>query len=86
MIRLARSDACENQAFQLGTSVIGLQFHLETTPDSAGQLVSHCRGELVQSRYVQTENEILSVSPDRYKSINYLMGQVLEFLERNNGE
>ncbi|MCK5862638.1 MAG: gamma-glutamyl-gamma-aminobutyrate hydrolase family protein, partial [Candidatus Hydrogenedentes bacterium] len=32
---LASSTACKNQAFQIGTSVIGLQFHLETTPESA---------------------------------------------------
>ena len=31
-IRLAKSSGCANQAFQLGQSVIGLQFHLETTP------------------------------------------------------
>ncbi|MFZ3157950.1 MAG: gamma-glutamyl-gamma-aminobutyrate hydrolase family protein, partial [Smithella sp.] len=31
-IRLAKSDGCENQAFQIGKPVIGLQFHLETTP------------------------------------------------------
>ncbi len=84
-IQLAQSDACENQAFQLGKSVIGLQFHLETTPESARQIVSHCRDELVPSEYIQTEKEILSVSPDRYKSINYLMGDVLAFLERNKG-
>jgi GMP synthase-like glutamine amidotransferase len=84
-IRLAKSEGCENQAFQLGKSVIGLQFHLETTPDSAGQIVSHCRHELVPSTYVQTEEEILSVSPNRYKSINHLMGGILAFLERNNG-
>jgi GMP synthase-like glutamine amidotransferase len=29
--RLAKSDKCENQAFQISKSVIGLQFHLETT-------------------------------------------------------
>jgi GMP synthase-like glutamine amidotransferase len=34
-IHLARSLACENQAFQIGDRVVGLQFHLETTPDSA---------------------------------------------------
>jgi GMP synthase (glutamine-hydrolysing) len=28
-VHLARSDACENQAFRLGTNVYGFQFHLE---------------------------------------------------------
>ncbi|HBI14229.1 MAG TPA: amidotransferase [Desulfobulbaceae bacterium] len=84
-IRLAKSEGCENQAFQLGKSVIGLQFHLETTPESAGQIVSHCRDELVPSTYVQTEEEILSASPNRYKTINHLMGCILAFLKQNFG-
>ena len=84
-ILLAKSDGCENQAFQLGKSVIGLQFHLETTPELAREIISHCRNELVQSEYIQTEKEILSASRDRYKSINNLMGSILDFLQRNNG-
>ncbi len=84
-VRLAKSEGCENQAFQLGKRVIGLQFHLETTPKSAREIVSHCRHELVPSRYVQTEEEILSASPSRYQSINDLMGGVLSFLQRGDG-
>jgi GMP synthase-like glutamine amidotransferase len=82
-IRLARSEACENQAFQLGCSVIGLQFHLETTPESAREIVSHCLNELVPSTYVQTAEEILSAAPDCYESVNRLMGSVLGFLQRS---
>lgn len=85
-IRLAKSDGCENQAFQLGKSVIGLQFHLETTPESALEMISHCRDELAPSTYVQTEEEILSASPDRYKSIHHLMSSVLAYLQRNSGK
>jgi GMP synthase-like glutamine amidotransferase len=84
-IRLAKSQGCVNQAFQLGKSVIGLQFHLETTPELAWQIVSHCRDELIPSTYIQTEKRILSVSPDRYKSINHLMNNILDFLRPNNG-
>ena len=83
-IRLARSEGCENQAFQLGKGVIGLQFHVETTPESATEMVSQCRDELVPSRYVQTGEEILSASPERYKSMNDLTGSILAFLQRGN--
>jgi GMP synthase-like glutamine amidotransferase len=79
-VRLARSDACENQAFQMGTSVIGLQFHLETTQASATQLVAHCGDELMPSAYVQTADQILSVNADRYAAINQLMSDVLAYL------
>lgn len=78
---IARSEGCENQAFQLDRSVIGLQFHLETTPESLRQLVSHCREDLVPSKYVQSETEILSAAPEKYRVINNLMGEVLAFLK-----
>jgi len=84
-IRLAKSNGCENQAFQFGKSVIGLQFHLETTPEAAREIVSHCRDELVPSKYIQTEKEILSAKPEIYKSINQMMGSILSFLLRNYG-
>ena len=74
---LARSEACENQAFQFGDRVLGLQFHLETTPDAARQLVEHCRGELMPSKYVQSEEEILAAPTERYQTINNLMAQIL---------
>ena len=80
---LAKSEGCENQAFQLGGSVIGLQFHLETTPQSARQIVSVCHDELIPSRYVQTAEEILSAGSERYDPINRMMGKVLTFLQRN---
>lgn len=81
-IRLAKSDGCENQSFQLDKSVIGLQFHLETTPETAREIVSNGRDELIPSQYIQTEEQILSVKAKRYKSINRLMDHVLSFLIR----
>ena len=79
-VRLAKSDVCENQAFQFGKSVIGLQFHLETTPKAAREIVANCRDELTPSKYVQGEEEIMSAKPEQYQSINHLMNNVLSFL------
>jgi GMP synthase-like glutamine amidotransferase len=79
-VRLARSEACENQAFQLGVSVIGLQFHLETTPQTARELIAHCGEELSPSEYVQSETVILGASPEKYHAINALMNDVLSYL------
>jgi len=81
---IARSEGCENQAFQIDTSVIGLQFHLETTPESAQAIVSNCRDELVPSQYVQTEEEILSADSESYNSINQIMGNILSFLHQTS--
>lgn len=81
-IRLAHSEGCENQAFQYGERVIGLQFHLETTPESAQEIVSHCRHELVSSTYIQNEETILDANSQNYTTIHQLMGEVLTFLVR----
>ena len=82
---LARSEGCENQAFQLGRSVIGLQFHLETTPESIREIVSNCRDELVSSQYIQTQEEILSAKSEKFESINLIMSDVLAYLQQSNG-
>jgi len=79
---LARSEACENQAFQFRRRVIGLQFHLETTPESARAIVRNCREDLLPSKYVQPEAIILDQAPDKYLAINTLMAEILTFLTK----
>ncbi len=81
--QLARSAACENQAFQIGGKVIGLQFHLETTPETADAMVSHCRDELVEDDFVQPESALRAVPPAAYQPINECMGWVLDYLCRD---
>lgn len=51
---LARSRVCEHQAFSYENRVLALQFHLETTPESADQLIRHCADEMVVSDTVQS--------------------------------
>ncbi len=77
--RLLRSEACENQAFALGSRVLGLQFHLETTPESARALISNCPGDLRPGPYVQSAGQMLA-GPERFGRINQLMGQLLDAL------
>jgi GMP synthase-like glutamine amidotransferase len=81
-VLLARSAGCHNQAFQIGRTVIGLQFHLETTPTTADQLIQHCRDELVAGEYIQTEQALRSVRQDAYLGINHLMNEVLSYITR----
>lgn len=80
--QLARSGGCENQAFQIGPRAIGLQFHLETTPESAASLIANCRNELVPGRFIQSEEELRRVPASAYAGINALMAQVLAYLTR----
>lgn len=81
-VHLAKSEGCFHQAFQVGPCAMGLQFHLETTPASTDALLANCGHELVPARYVQREQDLRSVSPDRYVGINRLMDGVLAYLTR----
>jgi GMP synthase-like glutamine amidotransferase len=84
-VRLARSPACDNQGFQLGRNVIGLQFHLETTPESAATLIEHSRHEMIPGPYVQSEAQIRAVLPETYAAVNSLMNDLLNYLVRTTG-
>lgn len=88
-VHLARSAACEHQAFQIGKNIIGLQFHLETDPASAQAFVDADMAEPAEKRelvagkpYIQSVEDILAAPPTRYASINTLMGDVLAYLMR----
>jgi len=55
---LAYSAACANQAFAYGDHVLGLQFHLEATPDGIEAMMSNWSKELVEAPYIQSRNDI----------------------------
>jgi len=79
-VHLAKSDGCENQAFQLNRNVIGLQFHLEATIESVSALLKNCRDDLVSGSYIQNERTLRSVPLSSYHSINTIMNDVLSYL------
>lgn len=79
-VRLAESEACANQAFRVGTHVLALQFHLESTPASVADLVENCRAELVPGRYVQSAEEILSAPAERYAALHATLDALLDRL------
>ena len=59
-INLATSKGCENQAFFIDDHVLGLQFHLEMTPEGLSELISSSRNELKEGRFIQERDEILT--------------------------
>ena len=77
--RLARSEACLNQAFAFGERVVGLQFHLETTLESARGLIEGSAGDLAPGPFVQPAAEILA-RPERFVELNRLMSRLLATL------
>lgn len=80
---LASSTACCNQAFQIGTNIIGLQFHLETTPTAADNLISNCQHEMTPAPYVQSAAEIQYLGEKHYASIHNKMARLLKYLTRD---
>jgi GMP synthase-like glutamine amidotransferase len=58
-IRLFKSDACENQAFQYDDHVLALQFHPEMNLDIVESLLKHYGNGLAPKRYVQNAEKIL---------------------------
>ncbi|MGH8615774.1 MAG: type 1 glutamine amidotransferase [Gammaproteobacteria bacterium] len=77
---LAVSEGCVNQAFQIGRRAIGLQFHLETTPESIDLMISNCRNELVSGTFIQSEPEIRAAPNERFAEINDLMASILGYI------
>ena len=79
-VRLASSEACTNQGFIYHDRVVGFQFHLETTLESAALLIEHGSNDLDGTHYVQTENEMLE-DGNKFTEINRVMKKVLDRLE-----
>ena len=81
-IRLASSDACNNQGFIYRDRVLGLQFHLESTRQSVEALIEHCAGDLTEEGlYIQSALQIRSAYSN-LSSINAAMSQLLDVLPR----
>lgn len=80
---LASSEVCDNQGYIYDDRVIGFQFHLETTLESAAALIDNCHDDLDGGRHVQSEAEMLA-DESRFKRINDVMLAVLARLESNS--
>jgi GMP synthase (glutamine-hydrolysing) len=76
-IPLATSVACAQQAFSIGDQVLGLQFHLESTPESVEALVRNCPGDLAPGRFVQDAHAMLTAR-EHFQQSNQLMVTLLD--------
>ena len=84
-VHVARTPVCENQAFVWNDRVIGLQFHLEFTPQSTKALIERSQHELAErqdshQQWIQTEQELLE-DHSMFETANNLMAALLEHIE-----
>jgi GMP synthase-like glutamine amidotransferase len=75
-VHLLESEACRHQAFLLGPRALGLQFHAETTPESARLLVENARSEMIPGPFVQSESAVLDQT--RLSRLPALLTRILD--------
>lgn len=74
---LASSDCCLNQGFIIDNQVLGLQFHLEMTPEGLSGLISHSEDELsIEGDYIQDPETMLS--SNNFETNNKVMAKILD--------
>ncbi len=83
-VHLARSRACENQAFAFGDRAVALEFHLEFTRDSVEQLVENRRGDIAEGPCIQGPEDMLA-DLNFFRLINGWMGDFLDGLASSSG-
>jgi len=79
-VHLARSESCEHQAFLYADRVLGMQFHLESTPAGVADLVANCADEIIPGKYVQDAERMLAVTREDYARINRALFGILDWL------
>ncbi|MFZ5572139.1 MAG: type 1 glutamine amidotransferase [Thermodesulfobacteriota bacterium] len=80
-IHLARSRACDHQGFLYQEQVLGLQFHLESTPESIEQLLENCNEEIAPAPYIQ-DAETIRGGYHLIGQTNACMENILSFFNR----
>lgn len=81
-VHLARSAACAHQAFQVGRNVIGLQFHLEMTPEAIERMIAAFGHELVPAATVQSAAQLRAAPSAAYARTHELLAQILQYVTR----
>ena len=75
---IASSEACINQAFLYKENVLGLQFHLEMDESAIERIIENCRAELVESKFIQSEETIRQEMKKHVAEIRKLLFELLD--------
>ncbi len=80
--RLAESDACKNQGYQIGDRIIGLQFHPEVTLETIGLWIEDEGASLQSSQFVQTPEKMKLAAANLLPAGQNLLDLILDYLVR----
>jgi len=83
-VPLARSEACENQAFAFDNHVVGLQFHFEMKRAGLEALVEENRADLTGEGFVQTPERLLSEPDATFAHTSSQLSELLDHFVRAN--
>jgi GMP synthase (glutamine-hydrolysing) len=83
-MHLARSRACENQAFAVGNHVVGLQFHLEMGMGQIESLLRHAAADITAGDYVMSAEEMLDLAPSQVPPLNAALSRFLDAFTQGN--
>ncbi len=75
---LARSRACENQAFSVGKNVIGLQFHLEMGMPHIESLLRHAAADITEGDFVMDTEEMLDLAASQAPPLGAALSRFLD--------
>jgi len=84
-LRLAESDVCRNQAFELGGRVLGLQFHLEVQPQGLEDLIQQSAADLERGPVIQTGGE-MRASAQLAETLRLALYTILDRMAETAGE
>ena len=78
-VRLAGSEACDNQAFQHGRRCLALQFHWDYSPQGVQAMIANCGHELIDAPGIQKPEEMFA-RPERFETIRGMLFKMLDAL------
>jgi GMP synthase (glutamine-hydrolysing) len=73
---LAVSEACPAQAFRVGRQAVGLQFHIEATPESLERLIANCAADITPGPFTHQPGQMRREA--RFEAIHALLFSLLD--------
>ena len=77
---LIKSQACQNQGFQYGDKVIGLQCHPEVTSEIIQYWIDEIGEQMTQGEYVQTPEQMFTGAEEKIAQAQIQLERMLDFI------